>query len=65
MIRTIDAHDVVVGECKYYEFAGLSTDTKPTEGVATGSVFVEVNTGDVYMFNEEGASGSKWVKVGD
>ena len=44
------------------EYAGLSTDTKPTDGVATGAIFVEVNTGDVYFFNEEGAADSKWVK---
>lgn len=37
--------------------AGLSTDTKPT-GVVTGSDFTEVDTGDVYFFDE----GSGWVK---
>lgn len=39
--------------------AGLSTDDKPTAGIATGSDFTEVDTGDVYFFNE--VSGS-WVK---
>ncbi len=47
------------------EFYGLSTDTKPTDSfdglpVTNGSAFVEVDTGNVYLFNE--ASGS-WVKV--
>lgn len=36
----------------YFEFAGESTDAKPTAGVATGSIFVEVNTGKVFFFSE-------------
>lgn len=43
----------------YYEFAGDSTDTKPTDNVADGSTFTETDTGDVYMFN---AKASTWVK---
>lgn len=39
-------------------FAGLSTDTKATD-VVTGSIFIEVDTGDVYFFNE---ASSTWVK---
>lgn len=42
------------------EGACLSTDTKPTNQIATGSTLVEVNTGDVYMFAEGGAG---WVKL--
>ena len=38
---------------------GLSTDSKPTSGLATGSSFVEVDTGDAYLLNE---SGPTWVK---
>lgn len=64
MIRTIDAHDVVVGECKYYEFAGLHDDTKPTEKVATGSLFLEVDTGDVYAYDETGATWHKVCELG-
>lgn len=37
----------------------LSTDTKPTETVANGSQLIEIDTGDVYLFNE---TGSAWVK---
>ena len=43
----------------YVEGSCLSTDTKPTDGIANGSVMVEVNTGDVYFYNE---SGEAWVK---
>ena len=42
----------------YIECAGLSTDSKPT-GVATGSIFTEVDTGDVYFYN---ATAETWVK---
>lgn len=41
------------------EIACLSTDDKPTAGIATGSICVEVNTGKVFFFNE--ASGA-WVE---
>ena len=74
MIRVTGGHDVVAGKVKYFEYSGLSTDTKPvnggtsldgeTIGIATGSLFIEVDTGDAYFFNEEGTSGSEWVKVG-
>ena len=46
----------------YYEFAGLSTDEKQTSNVATGSTFLEVDTGDVYFFDGEN---SIWIKAGD
>ena len=63
MIRIIDAHDVVTGEKKYIEYAGLSTDTKPTDDfIATGSSFLEVNTCDVYFFDE---ASSEWKKAGE
>lgn len=65
VIRNIAAHDVVIGKKKYMEYAGLSGDTKPTnKKIATGSTFLEVDTGNVYLYNEDGAAGEKWVKVG-
>ena len=39
------------------KFSGLSTDTKPTSGIYQGSTFIEIDTGDVYMFD-----GTQWVK---
>lgn len=55
--------DMIVGtpgnQKHYYEMAGLSTDTKPVEGVAMGSKVIEVDTGDIYLFN--GATG-EWTK---
>lgn len=44
----------------YVEAYGLSTDSKPT-GFATGSVFIEVDTGKVYLYDEDGAA---WNEVG-
>jgi len=38
---------------QYIEFAGLSTDDKPLGNFATGSLFLEVDTGDVYAYDEE------------
>lgn len=44
----------------YMELACASTDTKPVEGVATGSVAVEADTGDKYLFDEDG---QEWHKA--
>ena len=61
MIRIINAHDVVTGQKKYIEYAGLHDDTKPTgTEIATGSTFLEVDTGDVYAWDE---TGSTWHKI--
>ena len=41
------------------EYAGLSTDSKPTNGVATGAIFVEVDTGKVFFYN---SAATTWVE---
>ena len=51
-----DGQNVAIGT--YY---GLRTDSKPTEGVANGSCFLEMDTGKVYFFN---AASSTWVEPG-
>lgn len=43
------------------EAACLSTDTKPTSGIANGSSCIEMDTGDKYMFDE---AGGQWIKLG-
>lgn len=48
-------------EDKYAEMFGLSTDDKPTANLVTGSKFTEVDTGDVYLFDETGSG--TWTKV--
>lgn len=37
------------------EYRGLSTDNKPTN-VCNGAVFLEMDTGDVYMFDKENSN---------
>lgn len=41
------------------DVACLSTDTKPTAGIATGSVCIEADTGNVFIFDEESGD---WVE---
>lgn len=35
------------------ELRGLSTDSKPTEDVANGTTFIEMDTGKIYMYDLE------------
>ena len=51
MIREI-VHRTFADGKAYSEFAGISTDTKPTTGIITGSKFTEVDTGIEYLFDE-------------
>lgn len=39
---------------------GTSEDTKPTTGFANGATFLEVDTGKIYLFNEDA---SEWVEL--
>ena len=60
MIRAL-VERAFTAEKKYVELFGLSTDSKPTTGIVTGSKFTEVNTGDEYRFDETG--NGTWTKV--
>lgn len=42
------------------EYNVLSTDEKPTAGVANGSPLLEMDTGDVYVFDKEN---NEWHKL--
>ena len=55
IIKAADGEDK-----KLVEIACLSTDTKPTEDLATGSLALEVNTGDIYAFDEVSEN---WTKI--
>lgn len=59
MVRTLEAR-FIDGDAKLCKFAGLSTDDKPVFRLATGSEFLEVDTGDVYAFDEVGGT---WAKI--
>ena len=58
MVRVTNA-GIKVNGVQYVEFAGLSTDTKPTNGIATGSLFHEVDTTKVFAYDE---AGEEWVE---
>ncbi|MBR2681604.1 MAG: hypothetical protein IKE23_12830 [Exiguobacterium sp.] len=60
MIRAL-VERAFTADKKYVELFGLSTDSKPTSGIVTGSKFTEVNTGDEYLFDETG--NGTWTKV--
>lgn len=55
MIRHIVNRPFTDGKI-YVRAAGLSTDAKPAAGLATGSRFLEVDTGKVYFFDEAAGS---------
>ena len=62
MVRRTNAVTATIGGKTYYEYAGLSTDSKPTgQDIATGSLFLEVDTGDVYAYDE--TSTGTWNKI--
>ena len=54
MIRTLESRIVADG-VNYVKLAGLSTDSKPTAGICTGSEFLEADTGSKYTFAEGGS----------
>lgn len=59
MFTTIKAH-YAGNEKSYIEGACLAADSKPTDGIANGSVCIEIDTGKIFMFNE---TGSAWAEV--
>lgn len=63
MIRTL-AKRIVVNNRDYVELACLSTDSKPTVGIITGSLALEVDTGDVYAFDETDGDWNKIAELG-
>ena len=47
-----------------HEYAGLSSDTKPTyaagKKIPNGSAFIEMDTGDIYLYDKEN---DQWRKM--
>jgi hypothetical protein len=60
MVRILK-DQVFQDEKHYIEAAGISTDSKPTSGIVTGSLMLEVDTGDVYAFQE--GDSPAWNKI--
>lgn len=44
-----------------YDFRGLSTDKKPIDKIGNGSIFLEIDTSRVYMFD---AQNKIWYEIG-
>ena len=61
MVRILYSR-IIDGAANYVELACLSTDTKPAANVCTGSLALEVDTGDVYAYDE---TGGEWDKVAE
>lgn len=40
-------------EVSSVELRGLSTDEKPTTGIENGSMFIEMDTGKIYLYDLE------------
>lgn len=38
----------------------MSTDEKPTEGIANGSDLIEMDTSKVFFFDEDGKTWEEW-----
>lgn len=58
MVRVLTER-IIEGNKRYIEAAGLSTDSKPTANIITGSVLVTVDDGKGYLFNE---TAGEWVE---
>ena len=61
MIRIIEER-VMGDNLLYIEAAGKSTDTKPIGTIITGSLFLEADTGKVYVYDETGSG--TWTEIG-
>lgn len=67
MFSNTNAHPTIYNNVPSYsqddvliESACLSTDTKPTEGIANGSICIEMDTGSIFMFDK---AGNEWLEV--
>ena len=47
------------GSSRYVEILCLSSDTKPTDGIAVNSLALELDTNKTYYFN-----GTSWTEIG-
>ena len=60
MIRTLERR-AFTNDKLFCKFAGNSSDSKPVDGIVTGSSFLEVDTGIEFLFDEDV---SAWVAQG-
>lgn len=50
---TVYRKEGLTKESQEVELRGLSTDTKPTKDIENGTLFIEMDTGKIYMFDLE------------
>lgn len=60
MISSTLLNSIPAGE-QYIEGVCLSTDSKPTEGIANGSRLIEMDTGTIYYYDKDG---EQWLAFG-
>ena len=58
--NTPTADSTATSTTRYVELACLSTDEKPTEGIATGSIALVVDTSKIYLFDEHSKTWTEW-----
>ncbi len=58
MVTVIKLNRLIEGK-ELVEIACLSSDTKP-DGYANGSILIEMDTGSIFMYDEDGA---EWLEV--
>lgn len=42
------------------DYVCLSSDSKPTTGIANGSILMEMDTGKLYLFDEANSQWREW-----
>ena len=61
MVTAVKTQKFRADGAQMVELYGLSVDTKPTRDIVNGSSFVEMNTGKIFLFDEENA---QWLEFG-
>ena len=62
MVRITDERTLTADGKRQIQAFGLSTDDKPTVGILTGSVFIAIDTTEVFFFDEDSG---EWIKSGN
>lgn len=61
MISSVQSQQLINGVwVRTTTYYGLSTDTKPTDGVGNGSAFLEMDTGKIYFYDVENTTWREW-----
>ena len=61
MAVTVCDRKIISTDKTWYKYAGLSTDTKPTqETMQGGSEFVEMDTAKLYLWDDENGVWLEW-----